>query len=31
MLSFNPDTVRKLILQIEALFVFAILKGTLHS
>jgi hypothetical protein len=30
-LGFNPDAVRKLILQIEALFVFAILKATLHS
>jgi hypothetical protein len=31
MLYFNPDIVRKLILQIEALFVFAILKATLYS
>ena len=31
MLYYNPDIVRKLILQIEALFVFAILKATLYS
>ena len=29
--KFNPDSVRKIILQIEALFVFAILKSTLNS
>jgi hypothetical protein len=31
MLGFDPDSVRKLILQIEALFVFAIMKSTLQS
>lgn len=31
LLNYNPDSVRKLILQIEALFVFAILKATLRS
>jgi hypothetical protein len=31
LLEFDPDSVRKLIIQIEALFVFAILKSTLNS
>ena len=31
LLEYNPDIVRKIILQIEALFVFAILKATLYS
>ena len=29
--QYNPDSVRKIILQIEALYVFAILKSTLYS
>ena len=30
-MAYNVDSVRKIILQIEALFVFAILKATLRS
>jgi hypothetical protein len=29
--SYSPDSVRKIILQIEALYIFAILKSTLSS
>jgi hypothetical protein len=29
--QYNPDSVRKVIMQIEALYVFAILKSTLYS
>ena len=31
LVAYHPDLVRKLILQVEALFVFAILKATLYS
>ena len=31
LLSYDPDMVRKVILQVEALYVFAIFKSTLSS